>query len=76
MDLKQVKLKTRMTKLDKILDKDIIKQAASLLGVKESQVPIRAQELFKKWKKAKKAFKKGNLEESTRDSFPSRVSRS
>jgi alanyl-tRNA synthetase len=33
-------------------------EAARLLGVKQSQVPARAEELFTVWKKAKKALKK------------------
>ncbi|MGM5482802.1 MAG: alanine--tRNA ligase [Nanobdellota archaeon] len=37
---------------------DILRESAELLGVKECQVPARAQELFKLWKKAKKAKKK------------------
>lgn len=40
-------------------EQDVLKQAAELLGVKEQQVPARAEELFKLWKKAKKAKKKG-----------------
>ena len=42
---------------------DVLKQAAKLLGVNENQVPDRAQELFTKWKKAKKAVKKGKTPE-------------
>ncbi len=37
---------------------DMLKQTAKILGVKESQIPARAEELFSKWKKAKKALKK------------------
>lgn len=33
-------------------------ELASILGVKPEQVPARAEELFKKWKKARKAVKK------------------
>jgi alanyl-tRNA synthetase len=40
-------------------EEDIIGQTAKILGVKPSQVPARAEELFTKWKKAKKASKKG-----------------
>ncbi|MFW6450510.1 MAG: alanine--tRNA ligase, partial [Nanoarchaeota archaeon] len=40
-------------------EENVLKSAAEMLGVKESQVPGRAQELFSKWKKAKKAKKKG-----------------
>ncbi|MFW6014776.1 MAG: alanine--tRNA ligase [Candidatus Nanoarchaeia archaeon] len=40
-------------------EENVLKEAAKLLGVKENQVPARAQELFTKWKKAKKAKKKG-----------------
>ncbi len=36
----------------------LIGEAAKLLGVKPNQVPARAQELFSKWKKARKAKKK------------------
>lgn len=36
----------------------ILADTAKLLGVKEEQVPGRAEELFRKWKKAKKAVKK------------------
>lgn len=39
-------------------EKNILKKTAEILGVKESQVPGRAEELFKKWKKARKAEKK------------------
>jgi alanyl-tRNA synthetase len=35
-----------------------VREAAELLGVEESQVPARAQELFDKWKRARKAVKK------------------
>ncbi len=35
-----------------------LKEIAEFLGVKEEQVPARAQELFTKWKKARKAIKK------------------
>jgi len=38
---------------------DIIKETAKILGVSPMQVPARAEELFSKWKKAKKASKKG-----------------
>jgi alanyl-tRNA synthetase len=38
---------------------DIVKQTADILGINEKQVPARAEELFKKWKSAKKAVKKG-----------------
>ncbi|MFO7710690.1 MAG: alanine--tRNA ligase [Candidatus Woesearchaeota archaeon] len=44
--------------------KDVLAEAASLLGVSESQVPGRAQELFSLWKKARKAEKKGKPLES------------
>ncbi|MFP4423980.1 MAG: alanine--tRNA ligase [Candidatus Woesearchaeota archaeon] len=44
--------------------KDVLAEAASLLGVKESQVPARAEELFSLWKKARKAEKKGKPLES------------
>jgi alanyl-tRNA synthetase len=36
----------------------ILKRASELLGVPEEQVPMRAKELFQKWKKAKKAVRK------------------
>jgi len=38
---------------------DILGEAAKLLGVEPSEVPARAEELFSKWKMAKKAAKKG-----------------
>ncbi len=41
-------------KEEKILD-----EVANILGVKPGQVPLRAEELFKKWKQANKSFKKG-----------------
>jgi len=37
----------------------VLSEAAKLLGVNENQVPARAEELFKVWKNAKKAKKKG-----------------
>jgi alanyl-tRNA synthetase len=37
---------------------DIMKEAARLLGVPAEQVPARAEELFEKWKKARKLAKK------------------
>ncbi|MBR9677152.1 alanine--tRNA ligase [Candidatus Woesearchaeota archaeon] len=37
---------------------DVLHGAAEILGVSESQVPIRAGELFEKWKKARKALKR------------------
>mgnify|MGYP006276322927 CR=1 FL=1 len=39
--------------------KSLLSEAAELLGVRDDQVPARAQELFTKWKKARKAVKKG-----------------
>lgn len=39
-------------------DESIIKETASLLGVKPEQLPARTEELFQKWKKARKAAKK------------------
>ncbi len=44
----------------------IIDKATKLLDIKDNQLPARAQELFKKWKKARKAVKKKkeiNIEE-------------
>lgn len=38
---------------------EVLKEVADILGVKPEQVPVRAEELFKKWKQAKKAMKKG-----------------
>jgi len=40
-------------------EEEILKEVAGILGVKPEQVPIRSEELFKKWKEAKKAIKKG-----------------
>ncbi|MFC1705047.1 hypothetical protein ACFLZ6_01820, partial [Nanoarchaeota archaeon] len=40
-------------------EEGIIGEIAKLLGVEVSQVPGRAQELFDKWKNARKAVKKG-----------------
>ncbi|MBD3309707.1 alanine--tRNA ligase [Candidatus Woesearchaeota archaeon] len=37
----------------------LLEEAAELLGVKPSQVPARAKQLFSAWKKARKAVKKG-----------------
>lgn len=39
---------------------DILEKAAKLLEVEIEHIPARAEELFEKWKKAKKALKKGN----------------
>jgi alanyl-tRNA synthetase len=41
-------------------EEGILEKTAKLLGVEVSQLPGRAQELFDKWKKARKAVKKGN----------------
>ncbi|HZX19771.1 MAG TPA: alanine--tRNA ligase [archaeon] len=38
---------------------DLMKEVSEILGVSPSQVPKRAEELFEKWKSAKKAVKKG-----------------
>jgi len=38
----------------------LLKEVAELLGVKESQVPARAEELFAKWKAGRKAIKRGS----------------
>ena len=38
----------------------ILEEAARLLDVKPDEVPARANELFEKWKKARKAAKKGD----------------
>ncbi|MBN2111760.1 alanine--tRNA ligase [Candidatus Woesearchaeota archaeon] len=40
-------------------EQNLVAETAKILGVKESQIPARAEELFSKWKKAKKAAKKG-----------------
>lgn len=40
-------------------ESDTVKRAVELLGVEESQIPGRAEELFQKWKAARKAIKKG-----------------
>ncbi|MBW2983532.1 alanine--tRNA ligase [Candidatus Woesearchaeota archaeon] len=40
-------------------EEDILEKTAKLLGVSVEQLPGRAQELFDKWKKARKAVKKG-----------------
>ncbi|MDP4012951.1 MAG: alanine--tRNA ligase, partial [Candidatus Nanoarchaeia archaeon] len=40
-------------------DKDLLEETAKILGVDKKEVPARAEELFTKWKKAKKASKKG-----------------
>jgi alanyl-tRNA synthetase len=40
-------------------EQDLVRETAKILGVNEKQVPARAEELFSKWKKAKKAAKKG-----------------
>jgi len=39
--------------------KGVLEETAKLLGVEKAAVPIRANELFEKWKKATKAVKKG-----------------
>ncbi|MCH7902589.1 alanine--tRNA ligase, partial [archaeon] len=39
---------------------ELLKEVAGLLGVKESQVPKRTEELFAKWKAGRKAVKKGS----------------
>ncbi|MCK4669747.1 MAG: alanine--tRNA ligase [Nanoarchaeota archaeon] len=39
-------------------ESDLVKQLAKLLKVKDNQLPARAEELFTKWKKARKAVKK------------------
>lgn len=39
-------------------DEEVLSEAAKILGVKVNQVPARAEELFSKWKKARKAVKK------------------
>ena len=36
----------------------VLQEAAKLLGVKPEEVPARAEELFRMWKKARKAAKK------------------
>ena len=38
---------------------NILEDAAKILGVEIEEIPARAEELFSKWKKAKKAAKKG-----------------
>lgn len=38
---------------------ELLKEVAQILGVKPSQIPARAEELFRKWKEAKKALQKG-----------------
>jgi len=43
----------------------VLAEAAKLLGVEENQVPGRAEELFKVWKQAKKAKKKGTDVDTT-----------
>jgi alanyl-tRNA synthetase len=40
------------------VEHSLLKKTAKVLGVKNSEVPSRAEELFQKWKKAKKAVKK------------------
>ncbi|HLC65305.1 MAG TPA: alanine--tRNA ligase [Candidatus Nanoarchaeia archaeon] len=42
------------------VEESILSDAAELLGVSPEQVPARAEELFLKWKMAKKALSKGN----------------
>lgn len=49
----------------------VIDEAASLLGVDKKEVPKRAEELFRKWKSARKAAKKG--EKLTADAFDLKV---
>jgi len=46
-------------KTEKMNSAELLKQISALLGVKPSQVPARAEELFMKWKAAKKARAKG-----------------
>ena len=41
---------------------DLLKEVSNLLGVESELIPARAEELFSKWKKGKKAVKKGNKE--------------
>jgi len=47
------------SKKEKESSTDILKEAANLLRVNPEEVPARANELFEKWKNAKKALKKG-----------------
>jgi len=37
----------------------VLEEIAKLLDVKQEEIPARAEELFEKWKKARKALKKG-----------------
>ncbi len=39
---------------------NLLEETAKVLGVRISEVPTRAEELFKKWKMAKKALEKNN----------------
>ncbi|MCK5283341.1 MAG: alanine--tRNA ligase [Nanoarchaeota archaeon] len=41
----------------------ILEEAAKLLSVEINEIPARAEELFEKWKKAKKSLKKGRIVE-------------
>ena len=40
-----------------------MEEAAKLLSVEINEIPARAEELFEKWKKAKKSLKKGRIVE-------------
>lgn len=40
-------------------ERSILEEISKLLNVKQDQIPARAQELFDKWKKARKSLKKG-----------------
>lgn len=48
-------------------EKGIVKELAELLNVDEDEVPARAEELFRKWKIARKAAKKGKNEIDARE---------
>lgn len=45
-------------------ENNYLKEVSQILGVKESLIPSRIEELFSKWKKAKKSLKQGKKPES------------
>ena len=45
-------------KQEEMAEHDLLEETAKIMGVKNNEVPTRAEELFTKWKKAKKALKK------------------
>jgi len=50
----------RAAKKEKSGSSALLKEVSGILGVKPGQVPARADELFSKWKKGKKAMKKND----------------